>query len=74
MTQRQMSDEDLVRELARLSGIPIPEEEVAEVANRFESLMLELDRLSDLDPFRHSARLCIPGRGLIPFRYRLHRG
>ncbi len=49
MTQRQMSDEDLVRELARLSGIPIPEEEVAEVANRFESLMLELDRLSDLD-------------------------
>ena len=36
-------------ELARLSGIQIPEDEVAEVANRFESLMLELDRLSDLD-------------------------
>ena len=36
-------------ELARLAGIPIPEGEVAEVANRFGSLMLELDRLRDLD-------------------------
>ena len=49
MTQRQLSDEDRVRELARLAGIPIPEDEVEEVANRFGSLMLELDRLSDLD-------------------------
>ena len=49
MVERQFSDEDRVRELARLAGIPIPEDEVAEVASRFGSLMLELDRLSDLD-------------------------
>ena len=49
MNERQISDEDRVRELARLSGIQIPEDEVAEVTNRFGSLMLELDRLSTLD-------------------------
>ena len=49
MAEQQLSGEDLVRELARLSGIPIPEGEVAEVANRFGSLMLELDKISDLD-------------------------
>ena len=49
MVERQFSDDDRVRELARLSGIAIPEDEVAEVANRFSSLMLELDRLSGLD-------------------------
>lgn len=49
MADRQLSDEDRVRELARLAGISIPEDEVAEVASRFGSLMLELDRLSDLD-------------------------
>jgi len=49
MVERHLSDEDRVRELARLAGIPIPEDEVAEVASRFGSLMLELDRLSDLD-------------------------
>ena len=49
MIEGQLSDEDRVRELARLAGVPIPEDEVAEVANRFGSLMLELARLSDLD-------------------------
>ena len=49
MNERKISDEERVRELARLSGIQIPEDEVAEVANRFGSLMLELDRLSSLD-------------------------
>ncbi len=49
MPDRQISEEDRVRELARLAGIPIPEEEVAEVANRFGSLMLELERLNDVD-------------------------
>ena len=49
MADRQLSDEDRVRELASLSGITIPEDEVAEVASRFGSLMLELNRLSDLD-------------------------
>lgn len=44
-----LSDEERVRELARLAGISIRDEEVAEVASRFGSLMLELDRLKDLD-------------------------
>lgn len=44
-----ISKEARVLELARLVGITIAEEEVAEVANRFESLMLELDQLRDLD-------------------------
>ena len=49
MAEQRLSDEDRVRELARLSGISIPEDEVAEIANRFGSLMLELDKISDLD-------------------------
>ena len=49
MPERQLTDEDRVRELAQLAGISIPEEEVSEVANRFGSLMLELDRLSGID-------------------------
>ena len=49
MNENQLSAEDMVKELARLTGIQIPEDEVAEVANRFGSLMLELDRLSALD-------------------------
>ena len=44
-----LSKEDRVRELARLVGIPVSEAELAEVGNRFESLMLELNRLKDLD-------------------------
>jgi hypothetical protein len=36
-------------ELARLVGIPLMEGEVAEVAERFESLMRELERLMQLD-------------------------
>lgn len=35
--------------LAELVGIPIDEAELPEVANRFASLMQELDRLRDLD-------------------------
>ena len=44
-----LSKEDRVRELARLVGITIAEEEVAEVANRFDSLVQELERLKELD-------------------------
>ena len=43
------SPEDRVRELARLVGIPLIEAEISEVANRFESLIGELDRLMPLD-------------------------
>lgn len=42
-------DRNTVSELARLSGIEITEDELDEVTNRFSSLMLELDRLKDLD-------------------------
>ena len=49
MAEQPLSGEDRVLELARLSGISIPEDEVAEVANRFGSLMLELNKISDLD-------------------------
>jgi Asp-tRNA(Asn)/Glu-tRNA(Gln) amidotransferase C subunit len=44
-----LSKGDRVRELARLAGIAIAEDEVEEVATRFESLMLELERLNELD-------------------------
>jgi Asp-tRNA(Asn)/Glu-tRNA(Gln) amidotransferase C subunit len=43
------SREAQVLQLAQLVGITIAEEEVAEVAHRFDSLMLELDRLRQLD-------------------------
>jgi Asp-tRNA(Asn)/Glu-tRNA(Gln) amidotransferase C subunit len=49
MAEPQISDEERVLELARLSGISIPDDELAEVANRFGSLMLELDKISGLD-------------------------
>lgn len=49
MAEPQISDEERVLELARLSGISIPDDELTEVANRFGSLMLELDKISDLD-------------------------
>ena len=42
-------NEEQVRQLARLVGITIAEEELAEVTNRFTSLMAELERLKDLD-------------------------
>ena len=38
-----------VRMLADLVGIPIDDAELPEVANRFASLMQELDRLRELD-------------------------
>ena len=44
-----LSKEDRVRELARLVGIAIAKEEVSEVANRFDSLVQELERLKDVD-------------------------
>jgi Asp-tRNA(Asn)/Glu-tRNA(Gln) amidotransferase C subunit len=44
-----LSKEDRVRELARLVGIPIMEHEISEVADRFESLIGELERLTQLD-------------------------
>ena len=48
-----MPDPDLspeqVRKMADQVGIPIDNADLPEVANRFASLMQELDRLRDLD-------------------------
>ncbi len=43
------SPEGQVRLLAGLVGIPIEDADLPEVANRFGSLMQELDRLRELD-------------------------
>ena len=43
------SKEARVRELARLVGIAIAPEEETEVADRFDSLMQELEHLASLD-------------------------
>ena len=45
----ELSRVERCRELARLVGIPIAAAEIAEVAERFESLMREFERLQDLD-------------------------
>ena len=44
-----LSREDRVRELARLVGIPIADEEVPEIAKRFGTLVQELEQLNELD-------------------------
>ena len=44
-----LSKVERVQELARLVGIPIAAEEINEVADRFDSLMRELESLSQLD-------------------------
>ncbi len=49
LSNRDRDREDRTRELAQLVGISIFDGEVSEVTNRFESLMLELDRLRELD-------------------------
>jgi Asp-tRNA(Asn)/Glu-tRNA(Gln) amidotransferase C subunit len=43
------SKEDRVRELARMADIPIMESEIDEVADRLDSLLQELARLTSLD-------------------------
>ena len=50
MRPRGMSpNEERVRQLAELAGITVADEDLPEVANRFASLMDELDRLKELD-------------------------
>ena len=44
-----LSKRDRCQELAHLVGIPIAEEELTEVAERFDSLMQELHCLTTLD-------------------------
>ena len=44
-----ITNEERVRLLADLAGINVTDEDLLEVANRFASLMDELDRLKELD-------------------------
>ena len=44
-----LSKEELVRELARLVDIVIAEDDIPEVADRFQSLVQELTGLTQLD-------------------------
>ena len=41
--------DEYVQELANLSGISITDDEISEVANRFSSLISELEKLKELD-------------------------
>ena len=58
-----LSKEERCQELARLVGIPLMEGEVAEVAERFESLMRELERLTQLDLAQIQPVLVFPEEG-----------
>jgi Asp-tRNA(Asn)/Glu-tRNA(Gln) amidotransferase C subunit len=44
-----LSKTERVQELARLVGITIADEDIPEVADRFESLLQELESLTQLD-------------------------
>lgn len=55
-----LSKEERCRELAQLVGIPLLEADVAEVADRFESLMRELERLTTLDVAHIQPTLVFP--------------
>lgn len=44
-----LTKEERVRELAQLVGLHVVPEEETEVANRFDSLVHELERLTELD-------------------------
>jgi Asp-tRNA(Asn)/Glu-tRNA(Gln) amidotransferase C subunit len=44
-----LSKIERAQELARLVGMPIADEDIAEVADRFESLIRELESLTQLD-------------------------
>ncbi|MCE2404298.1 MAG: hypothetical protein J4F43_03970 [Dehalococcoidia bacterium] len=58
-----LSREDRALALAKLAGITIAPDEVEEVATRFESLMLELERLKELDLSDIQAPVVFPDEG-----------
>ena len=49
MVKVMSPNEEQVRQLAELAGITVADEDLSEVANRFASLITELDRLKELD-------------------------
>ena len=61
---RTFTDE-YVRELANLSGLAITDDEISEVANRFSSLISELDKLKELDLSDIQPIVIFPEDGLV---------
>ena len=61
---RILTDE-YVRELANLSGLAITDDEISEVANRFSSLISELDKLKELDLSDIQPIVIFPEDGLV---------
>lgn len=44
-----ISKEERVHELARLAGVPLPDDMAAEVGDRLASLLREMERITALD-------------------------
>ena len=57
--------DEYVRELANLSGIAITDDEISEVANRFSSLISELEKLKELDLSNIKPVVIFPEDGLV---------
>ena len=57
--------DEYVRELANLSGLAITDDEISEVANRFSSLISELDKLKELDLSDIQPIVIFPEDGLV---------
>ena len=57
--------DEYVQELANLSGISITDDEISEVANRFSSLISELEKLKELDLSDIQPVVIFPEDGLV---------
>ncbi len=57
--------DEYVRQLANLSGIAITDDEISEVANRFSSLISELEKLKELDLSDIQPVVIFPEDGLV---------
>lgn len=57
--------DEYVQELANLSGISITDDEISEVANRFSSLISELEKLKKLDLSDIKPVVIFPEDGLV---------
>ena len=57
--------DDHIRVLASLSGITISDDEISEVANRFSSLISELDKLKELDLSDIQPVVIFPETGVV---------
>ena len=57
--------DEYVQELANLSGISITDDEISEVANRFSSLISELEKLKEPDLSDLQPVVIFPDDGLV---------